>query len=1399
MNGNFIRQQNQAFWASFNHSMDSLIIGLNITGANRPDSIRLFSGQCGNLSHQTTMVIPVQGNNDTVFAFNLPAGSYFLSIYKDTLCATCNDTLRYELFVKSMGGGGSASPCPPNTCPFTNLSCEEVCNPGFEYFFSAPNEPAQIHLACPWVNTGTATTPDYFHSSFTTPASGSYEILDVPQNSFGNMISLNQGGMFSTTPGSGYSGILAAGTTAGGGFGYYEYLSNSLNNPLIIGETYQVSFNISLACVSEVMLDKISILFFTQTPGNAVSIQTGLGFSTLTPTLTFNGLPTAPGSWVQLSANFVATAAWNSLAIGLFEQADYNTNASSISNLGCNAIQHGGQYISNINGSDWAYYFIDEVHLKKAAPDLHIVPYVYCSEICEETTSLCNSPNNAQWSFTTASNTPQSFPSGTIFNWLVSPNALINPASTSALGEHISTTFQSNNVGGTVYVQAVIPPNNCSYEDSLVVEPCCLAEAPVGMNAVFDINAGNPAGSTDASQIFTGTGPFSPTNPNTQCLIINGELIVNQNLNLSGWNHIILGEDAKIFVESGRTLTITNSHLYSGCKKMWHKIEVEAGGIILLSENTIEDAKLAVFLPGCPPPQSGLFYAAFANNLFNNNFRNIYAKGCDDAGLAGLIIKGNTFTCTPGLLKGPYDGPQSRSQSGVDLLNMGPLFGNPNQSLNAAYTIGKFTANDLGNTFNNLFFGIRTNNSRVNIWGNTFTNIYAPPTLLSPAGFNPYPNIVCQAIQPLPFPTAFQGYAIYSSNPTSSPVLFPNQIELFVGGPSAFQANTMTNCANGIYQYGSAGIQIEANNIQVSNSTNAGNGSAIVIKSAQDILHPLNHHKIKIHNNNLNRFRNGITINSSGKAFTAITGNIIQPTGAMASSGINIQDPVSPGATGGKTEIFDNNQINNCQTGININNVLNVLIKENTIYVPNLNAFSPLTPAASGIKLSNISGTISWGWSNTGQGYQIYSGPRVYSNLIEKTGANPLPNQTNKVFGIYIDKITGFDILDNTINKVGTSVYTRNNCIKGYYRCNHLSNGYKGFDFYNATIISQNGNRPTGNEWLTPFQSRLSGNLIPTGVTKWFHRPSIPFENATPSGLTTLFGGSPTSSLLSTYCAPFSNSGFTNGGPNVNSTSSITSTEREELFGLVVRSADIYPAYQEMNQLQSRWDLFELLHKEPSVKIMNVPEDSLYLQFYDSAKIASAGDAAAMLDYLVYGDTAQARLALEEIIVNNGFDESLKAVYKIYLGQIISGNQEIGEENLLLLYDVFREDPNAKGEAVHIARALLDSIVYDQEVQLAERIGRNEDWIQLDENPQKNELKLWPNPTSENVLISYKSTTPASTIRISDALGQILESIKMENQDGSVRINTQSLKPGVYFVSMWFGKEMLCNEKLFIH
>jgi hypothetical protein len=40
--------------------------------------------------------------------------------------------------------------------------------------------------------------------------------------------------------------------------------------------------------------------------------------------------------------------------------------------------------------------------------------------------------------------------------------------------------------------------------------------------------------------------------------------------------------------------------------------------------------------------------------------------------------------------------------------------------------------------------------------------------------------------------------------------------------------------------------------------------------------------------------------------------------------------------------------------------------------------------------------------------------------------------------------------------------------------------------------------------------------------------------------------------------------------------------------------------------------------------------------------------------------------------------------------------------------------------------------------------------------------------------------------------------LDIENQKGSVNVNTQNLKPGIYFVSIWFGKEMLCNEKLFI-
>ncbi len=105
---------------------------------------------------------------------------------------------------------------------------------------------------------------------------------------------------------------------------------------------------------------------------------------------------------------------------------------------------------------------------------------------------------------------------------------------------------------------------------------------------------------------------------------------------------------------------------------------------------------------------------------------------------------------------------------------------------------------------------------------------------------------------------------------------------------------------------------------------------------------------------------------------------------------------------------------------------------------------------------------------------------------------------------------------------------------------------------------------------------------------------------------------------------------------------------------------------------------------------------------------------------------------------------------------------------------------------------------YHQTYQLVERLAERNDWIQLDENPQENKLDLFPNPTRDQVQLKYQITSPSAQIKISNALGQIQESYPIENQKGSVNVNTQNLKPGIYFVSIWFGKEMLCNEKLFI-
>ena len=129
----------------------------------------------------------------------------------------CTDTLLFEC-------GG---PCANNLVP----------NPSFEQFTACPPGVAPPFMAAIWSLPSVGGSSDYYNSC--APAA-SY--VSTPGNGFGTQV---------PRTGSGYAGFILRPTNL-----YREYLEVQLTTPLVAGNTYQVSFYVSLADQSKWAIDK---------------------------------------------------------------------------------------------------------------------------------------------------------------------------------------------------------------------------------------------------------------------------------------------------------------------------------------------------------------------------------------------------------------------------------------------------------------------------------------------------------------------------------------------------------------------------------------------------------------------------------------------------------------------------------------------------------------------------------------------------------------------------------------------------------------------------------------------------------------------------------------------------------------------------------------------------------------------------------------------------------------------------------------------------------------------------------------------------------------------------------------------------------------------------------------
>jgi hypothetical protein len=210
-----------------------------------------------------------------------------------------------------------------------------VPNPSFESFSGIPASLGEIYLAAPWNQPTTNGSSDYFH-----PLATALSGAGVPSNSFGGQ---------SAHSGQAYAGFHARTS------GYREYVETPLSQSLVPGQTYQVSFYVSLADNCQLAIDKIGA-FLSAGPAGPVNTGYNLPF---TPQISnpVNSFITNKTGWTLITGQYVAAGGESYLVIGnFFDDASTPTLAGQ-----------GGSL-------PFSYYYIDDVSVIRSGADLGDAP-----------------------------------------------------------------------------------------------------------------------------------------------------------------------------------------------------------------------------------------------------------------------------------------------------------------------------------------------------------------------------------------------------------------------------------------------------------------------------------------------------------------------------------------------------------------------------------------------------------------------------------------------------------------------------------------------------------------------------------------------------------------------------------------------------------------------------------------------------------------------------------------------------------------------------------------------------------------------------------------------------------------------------------------------------------------
>ncbi len=88
--------------------------------------------------------------------------------------------------------------------------------------------------------------------------------------------------------------------------------------------------------------------------------------------------------------------------------------------------------------------------------------------------------------------------------------------------------------------------------------------------------------------------------------------------------------------------------------------------------------------------------------------------------------------------------------------------------------------------------------------------------------------------------------------------------------------------------------------------------------------------------------------------------------------------------------------------------------------------------------------------------------------------------------------------------------------------------------------------------------------------------------------------------------------------------------------------------------------------------------------------------------------------------------------------------------------------------------------------------------IGINSLPEISEIKLYPNPTKDLIIINFSTTKQKLKINVLNSLGLIVKQIENLNTTNNIEINVEDLNSGIYFLQLHFDDKTVVTKKIVV-